>query len=106
MRLIDADALIKTIGSHCYPVRQEDNSIEPGMTWYGIMQAIYEQPTIKPERIKGVWKRDMFSPYLVRCSVCGKMAPHYSETEKYLLSPFCMFCGTDMTVEDTNEQTD
>lgn len=50
MRLIDADALIETINRHCYPVRQENNSIEPGMTLVGIIQAIQEQPTIEPPK--------------------------------------------------------
>lgn len=50
MRLIDADALIKTIDSHCYPVRQENNSFEPGMTVAGILQAIQEQSTIEPPK--------------------------------------------------------
>ena len=47
-RLIDADALMETINSHCYPIRHDMTSIEPGMTRIGILQAIQEQPTIEP----------------------------------------------------------
>ena len=47
-RLIYADALMETINSHCYPVQHDMTSIEPGMTRIGILQAIQEQPTIKP----------------------------------------------------------
>ena len=54
MRLIDGDALMETINRHCYPIRHDMTSIEPGMTRIGILQAIQEQPTIEPERT-GKW---------------------------------------------------
>ena len=47
-RPIDADALMETINRHCYPIRHDMTSIEPGMTRIGILQAIQEQPTIEP----------------------------------------------------------
>ena len=121
MRLINADALIKTIGSHCYPVRQENNSIEPGMTLVGIIQAVQEQPTIEPEHKRGKWVPvDSFSAFggdqetwmahgnpaaFHYCSEC-KMQAHVNEFGEELLTSFCPDCGADMTVEDTNEQTD
>lgn len=44
MKLIDADALLKTIEKHCYQVWYDRTSIEKGMTLTGIRQAINEQP--------------------------------------------------------------
>ena len=44
MRLIDGDALLKTIEKHCYQVQYDRTSIEKGMTLTGIRQAINEQP--------------------------------------------------------------
>lgn len=46
-RLIDADALTKTISEHVYPVTDYLNSRDYGMFWTGgIEKAINEQPTI------------------------------------------------------------
>ena len=46
MRLIDADELIKIITENVYTIIHEWNSIEPGMSLNGIMQAIDEQTII------------------------------------------------------------
>ena len=48
MRLIDANKLANTFLNHCYPVQHDGTSVEPGMTYVGILQAIQEQPTIEP----------------------------------------------------------
>ena len=45
-RLIDAADLLKTIAENAYLVKHGYNEIEYGMTCFGIMQAISEQPTI------------------------------------------------------------
>lgn len=46
-RLVDADALTKTISEHVYPVTDYFNSRDYGMFWTGgIEKAINEQPTI------------------------------------------------------------
>ena len=102
MRAIDADALIKTIDSHCYPVQHDMTSIEPGMTRIGILQAIQEQPTIE-ERKTGKWipqdnnKTNGMASTLVyyypKCSVCGH-CDNYTN--------FCPNCGADMRCEDDN----
>lgn len=110
MRLIDADALIKTIDSHCYPVRYDITSIEPGMTQIGILQAIQEQPTIEPERKKGEWiikDNPGTGWYRVTCSECGEdvtstapcigFYPNAKVTWDY-----CPNCGADMR-GDQNE---
>jgi hypothetical protein len=93
MRPIDADALIKTIDSHCYPVQHDMTSIEPGMTRIGILQAIQEQPTIDPERKKGKWidKSGGIEGAWNYCSVCGEQAID--------LYDFCPNCGADMRGE-------
>ena len=46
MRLIDADALMKTLIHHSYHVTDYWNSTGAGMFLFGIEQAINEQPTI------------------------------------------------------------
>ena len=98
MRPIDADALIKTIDSHCYPVQHDMTSIEPGMTRIGILQAIQEQPTIEPERKKGKWIDNETSyadgvRQTCTCSICGQRSVRP-------LGRFCRWCGADMREED------
>lgn len=90
-RLIDADVLIKTIDSHCYPVQHDMTSIEPGMTRIGILQAIQEQPTIEPQRKKGWWIYTYTKPLGYICSECKKACCKYN---------FCPNCGADMRGED------
>ena len=106
MRLIDADALIKTIDSHCYPVQHDMTSIEPGMTRIGILQAIQEQPTIEPERKKGRWiernPQNSDKCRLIECDQCGFSHivgfnvpyEHWIENRN-----FCERCGADMRGE-------
>lgn len=45
-RLINAADLLKTITENAYLITHGYNEIEYGMTYFGIMQAINEQPTI------------------------------------------------------------
>lgn len=46
MRLIDADALKEIISGNSYILRDSINSMNFGMFWNGIEQAIDESPTI------------------------------------------------------------
>lgn len=46
MRLIDADALKEVISGNSYILRDSINSMNFGMFWDGIEQAIDESPTI------------------------------------------------------------
>ena len=46
MRLIDADALKEVISGNSYMLRDSINSMNFGMFWDGIEQAIDEAPTI------------------------------------------------------------
>lgn len=95
MRLIDGDALMETINRHCYPIRHDMTSIEPGMTRIGILQVIQEQPTIEPERTKGNWVGIDDEPCDEwECDRCGFI---------YDGSPppnFCENCGADMRGEN------
>ena len=46
MRLIDADALMKVIREHDYPLRSHFNSTDNGMFTIGVQQAVDDAPTI------------------------------------------------------------
>ena len=95
MRMIDADALIKTIDSHCYPVQHDMTSIEPGMTRIGILQAIQEQPTIETERKKGKWiEYNATGKKQWMCSECC------AKEKNPKVARFCYWCGADMRGED------
>lgn len=56
-RLIDANALMETIRTHDYPLRDYFNSTGRGMYTVGIQQAVDEQPTVDAVPV-------------VRCSEC------------------------------------
>ena len=56
-RLIDANALMETIRTHDYPLRDYFNSTGRGMYTVGIQQAVDEQPTVDAVTV-------------VRCSEC------------------------------------
>lgn len=51
MRLIDADALKEIISGNSYILRDSINSMNFGMFWDGIEQAIDESPTIDAEPV-------------------------------------------------------
>ena len=59
MRLIDADALMKVIREHDYPLRSLFNSTDNGMFTIGVQQAVDEAPTIEAVPV-------------VRCGECAK----------------------------------
>lgn len=56
MRLIDADALKEIISGNSYILRDSINSMNFGMFWDGIEQAIDESPTI--DAVPVVWCKD------------------------------------------------
>ena len=56
MRLIDADALKEIISGNSYILRDSINSMNFGMFWDGIEQAIDESPTI--DAVPIVWCKD------------------------------------------------
>lgn len=56
MRLIDADALMKVIREHDYPLRSHFNSTDNGMFTIGVQQAVDEAPTIDAVPVvRGEW---------------------------------------------------
>lgn len=89
MRLIDADALIKTL---------ETTSIFPTPAW--LRAVIIDAPTIEPQRKKGHWiwhpeQRNIFNGKTIECSECHeKYTVQYVEDEL-----FCRHCGADMRGE-------
>lgn len=95
MRLINADALIKTIDSHCYPVQHDMTSIEPGMTRIGILQAIQEQPTIEPERKTGKWIE--YDNSHCECPFCHTEWSYFDNEVEHF--DFCPRCGAKMEGE-------
>lgn len=57
MRLIDADALMKVIREHDYPLRSHFNSTDNGMFTIGVQQAVDEAPTIDAVPVvRGEWR--------------------------------------------------
>ena len=71
MRLIDADALMKVIREHDYPLRSHFNSTDNGMFTIGVQQAVDDAPTIDAVPVvRGEWvKSDDYKGWLV-CSAC------------------------------------
>lgn len=59
MRLIDADALMKVIREHDYPLRSHFNSTDNGMFTIGVQQAVDDAHTIDAVQV-------------VRCGECYK----------------------------------
>ena len=66
MRLIDADALKEVISGNSYILRDSINSMNLGMFWDGIEQAIDEAPTIDavPKQHLVNWA------HVIRCKDC------------------------------------
>lgn len=75
MRLIDADALMKVIREHDYPLRSHFNSTDNGMFTIGVQQAVDDAPTIDAAPV-------------VRCKECG----HYDTTGYPALNPGTGWC--------------
>jgi hypothetical protein len=103
MRLIDADALMKVIREHDYPLRSHFNSTDNGMFTIGVQQAVDDAPTIDAVSVVrcGEWVEaksgvmSVWPPGQVMCSVCGQRMP--SQWKK--MPPYCYGCGAKMEVE-------
>ena len=83
MRMIDADALIKTL---------ETTSIFPTPAW--LRAVIIDAPTIDPQRKRGKWIKhidDLFpAESTLECNVCHHEQPITIDDN------FCPNCGADM----------
>ena len=73
MRQIDADALMKVIREHDYPLRSHFNSTDNGMFTIGVQQAADEAPTIDAVPVvRGEWE---YEHGAWCCSKCGENNP-------------------------------
>ena len=99
MRLIDADALKEIISGNSYILRDSINSMNFGMFWDGIEQAIDESPTIDAEPVRhGHWIEDEIQIHIEKtyhCSECDCLA--WGEDEK---TRYCPICGARMDGEE------
>lgn len=103
-RLIDADALMKTLGitdMDCHKCAWADKPrtiCKRGSDFEDACIAIENAPTIE-ERKKGKWIHDGYDiPHGVdwmHCSVCGRREPHVPAA----MTNFCPNCGADMRGE-------
>ena len=85
-RTIDADALIGALHNHAF-LEGDDRSI-----CYNIIQ---RQPTIEPERKKGMWIPVTNGRGGFECDQCHNYAPSYQDGVEWL-SGFCPNYGADM----------
>ena len=97
MRLIDADALMKVIREHDYPLRSHFNSTDNGMFTIGVQQAVDDAPTIDAAPVvRGEWvAADDIGDCCYRCSECEFIR------DAYLLDigNYCPNCGAKMDGE-------
>ena len=99
MRLIDADALMKTLGITEMDCERcewgEYGFCGRGRGFTDACTAIEAAPTIEPERKRGEWK-DRGEDYMIRwiCSECGRKDTHVYN--------FCPDCGADMRGGETD----
>ena len=91
MRLIDADALYKTLAWEFYQSSNAINDI--GNSILGkVYKTIIDAPTIEPERKKGKW---LLIDGLEHCSVCGG-SPDKSVYVYVTGWKYCPLCGMEM----------
>lgn len=104
MRLIDADALMQTLGitdMDCEKCEWGDyNHCIRGGDFEDACSAIENAPTIEPERKKGRWIMAVGTSGIRRskCSECGKYYPHDPEFPFNVPSEYnyCPNCGAYM----------
>lgn len=87
MRLIDADALMKTaLTESCFDSQTEDVFLD----------LVDSMPTIDAEPVRhGTWVYDSFTTY--RCSNCNSPAPQYGYKKTYVAKTnYCPNCGNPM----------
>ena len=92
-RYIDADALMKVIREHDYPLRSHFNSTDNGMFTIGIQQAVDEAPTIAAAPVvRGEWVFVGYGkPDAWDCSECNVLVGR-----KYT---YCPNCGAKMEAQ-------
>lgn len=110
-RLIDADALIKSI-KECIEVKDANYEWEQVQGLECALMCIEEQPTITPERKRGRWleKKVVHATndgritewQSCKCSECGRY-----DTRPYLYyfdePNFCSWCGAEMREGEKKE---
>ena len=102
-RYIDADALMKVIREHDYPLRSHFNSTDNGMFTIGVQQAVDEAPTIDAVPVVRGYSYEDDKTYSgpgtsnYICSVCGEMQGTWkkglAQNQKF---KFCPWCGAKM----------
>lgn len=104
MRLIDADALMKTLGitdmdcEKCAWGNKSFPTCNRGSDFADACSAIEDAPTAQPERKSGKWiphEDDDGEHYGDRCSVCGEWYVMLDGRTNY-----CPNCGADMRGEE------
>ncbi len=107
MRLIDADALIRSLSDWQFseaPVYERmtgeewNNARLIYETIDKVIKGIESQPTIKPERKKGKWINKTIQKrmeYDYSCSECGRHVSVMRGYDVRIVYPFC-HCGADM----------
>ena len=107
MRPIDADALMKVIREHDYPLRSHFNSTDNGMFTIGVQQAVDDAPTISAAPVvRGEWiligRGRITKSRDLKCSVCGNYFRVYDDVTLNAGrgdANFCPNCGAKMDKE-------
>lgn len=94
MRLIDADALASVLGIHedCDDCENHESGLfcKKGGDFVTACEAIYDAPTIEPERKKGKWIKNDNGTY--SCGICQSWIPE----EQHCYARYCLYCGSEM----------
>ena len=95
MRLIDADALKKSV----LDLHDCDNGFSDTYDKACIIGVIDEEPTIEPERKKGEWMFEEYPDgyYHSECTVCGASVDERAYLDKW---KYCPKCGARMRIDD------
>lgn len=124
MRLIDADALMQTLGitdMDCEKCEWGDyNHCIRGSDFEDACSAIENAPTIEPERKKGRWIIKAINTFelaygntgyqpVYECSECGRVTESYLRLDEPIMPDdadfpdYCPNCGADMRGEQNGE---
>lgn len=99
MKLIDADALKKSIDEHVYLVNHGFNETEYGCTQYGIHQIIDEAPTIDAVPVVRCYECKYFKEFEKGFSSDWDGSCRYWNTHSTVYSNFCG-CGARMDKDE------